>query len=246
MANRPVTTALYDRLQTQAHVWFCQPAAISDTQKLAAYKTILSASEFERYRRFHFEKDRHNYLVSHALLRHALSKYAALPASHWQFVCGEHGRPELASSLALPGLFFNLTHTDGFSACVISSNRRCGIDAENIHRKNKLDAVARRMFAEEELAQLDEKNIGTPFYFFWTLREAYVKALGTGLAGSSKDFYFDVDRNGLNVKMHSKRGSFGDNNNWQFALSEPTSTHVLAVTVESSEPVSIVMDELVP
>jgi len=246
MVSSPVTTALYDRLKTQAHVWFCQPAAINDAQKLAAYKAVLSKQELARYHRFHFEKDRHSYLVSHALLRHALSKYVSLPASHWQFVCGEHGKPELAASLNLPGLFFNLTHTDGFSACVVSLNRRCGIDAENIHRKNKLEAVAQRMFAEEELAQLDEKNIGTQFYSFWTLREAYVKALGSGLAGSSKKFYFDVDFNALSARMHHRHDLSGDAENWRFVLSAPTPAHVLAVAVEPREQVSIVMDELVP
>jgi len=242
---KPVTTPLYNRLQTQVHVWFCQPSAVNDAQKLAEYKAVLSAPEFERYHRFHAEKDRHSYLVSHALLRYVLSKYAALPASHWQFVCGEHGKPALASS-ELPGLCFNLTHTDGLSACVISAGRRCGIDAENILRKNKLEAVARRMFTDEELAQLNEDNIETRFYSFWTLREAYVKALGTGLAGSSKDFYFDVAPDGSAAEIKHRSGASGDRQNWRFALYQPTSAHALAVGVESADEVQIVSTEFVP
>ncbi len=240
---RPVTTELYDRLQSQVHVWFCQPSLIHDAQKLAEYEAVLSNREVERYRRFQFDKDRRGYLVAHALLRHALSKYAGLPASQWQFDIGEHGKPVLHSSV-LPDLHFNLTHTEDLTACVISSGRRCGIDAENIHRKNKLDAVARRMFAEEELAQLDEKNTETQFYAFWTLREAYLKALGTGLAASSKDFYFDLKPPG--AALRCRNALSGGAENWRFSLFEPTPVHMLAVGVESSDDVPVVVSELIP
>ena len=243
MAGSPVTTELYDRLQTQVHVWYCSPPLIDDRQKLAEYKAVLSKQECERYLRFRFDKDRHSYLVAHALLRYALSEYVTQPASQWQFDIGEHGKPVLKTS-PLHDLRFNLTHTDGLCACVISSNRRCGIDAENIRRKNKLSAVAQRMFAEEELVQLDEANIDTAFYYFWTLREAYVKALGVGLAGSSKGFYFDVDQRALRAQMFHRNAAEVDSGNWRFWLSEPAPAHVLSIGVESSDEVQLVINEL--
>jgi len=240
MRDRSVATVLYDRLQTEVHVWFCEPPKICDALRLSEFKAVLSAQESERYQRLHHEKDRHSYLVSHALLRYALSKYVEIPASQWQFSVGEHGRPVLRDSIAAPGLCFNLTHSDGFSACVITLDKQCGIDAENIRSRHKLNAVARRMFADEELAQLDEKNIQTRFYDFWTLREAYVKALGTGLAGSSKDFYFDVNVDGLCVALYSNGTRL---ENWRFSLSRPTPNHVLAVGVETAEVLQVSMNE---
>jgi len=244
--NRPATTKLYDSLQSQVHVWFCQPAVIQDKAKLSEYKSVLSIQEIEQYHRFHFEKDRHSYLVAHALMRHSLSKYADVHASQWQFSKNEHGKPELLGSLIVPDIHFNLTHTDGLSACVISLNKTCGIDAENICRKNKLKAVAQRMFAEEELVQLKDENIKPQFYYFWTLREAYVKALGTGLAGSSKEFYFDIDNNNLSVVLQNKNNRQADNKNWHFRLYEPTSKHVVAVGFESREKMQILMTEVIP
>jgi 4'-phosphopantetheinyl transferase len=246
MSSRPLTTALYKRLQTQVHVWFCQPPAISDAQKLAEYKAVLSEQELARYQRFHYEKDRHSYLVSHALLRFSLSKYAGLSAAQWQFACGEHGKPVLFSSSAPADLSFNLTHADGLSACVISADRRCGIDVENTHRKNKLAAVAQRMFADEELSQLAESNIVDRFYTFWTLREAYVKALGTGLAGSSKEFYFEVGQSDSSVSLHHRNDSAAAMQDWLFGLYQPTAVHVLAVGVESADKVQIEVNEFVP
>lgn len=241
-----MTSELYEKLQSEVHVWFCQPPLIQNAEKLSACKAVLSASELARYQRFRFEKDKHSYLVSHALLRHALSKYADVPAAQWQFCRGEHGKPELPVSSATPALRFNLTHTAGFSACVISLGRCCGIDAENIQRKNKLRAVAQRMFAGEELERLDESNINARFYYFWTLREAYVKALGSGLAASSKDFYFDIDIHALSAVMHGKSRGADAGKNWRFKLYEPTLQHVLAIAVEATDEVNLVMREWLP
>jgi 4'-phosphopantetheinyl transferase len=219
---------------------------IQDAAKLSGCKAVLSATEMAQYHRFHSEQDKHSYLVSHALLRKSLAKYADVDAAQWQFVSGEHGKPELAAPSAAPGLCFNLTHTAGLSACVITLNRRCGIDAENTGRNNKLAAVAQRMFAKEELAQLDENNIASRFYYFWTLREAYVKARGSGLAGSSKDFYFDVDANNLSAVLHCKNDSAADGENWHFSLLQPTAQHVLTVAVDSIDAVKLVVREWLP
>jgi len=242
-----VTGELHGQLQSEVHVWFCSPPLIQDATKLSGCKAVLSATEMEQYHRFHSEQDKHGYLVSHALLRNALSKYADVDAAEWQFSSGEHGKPELQTSSApaslASGLCFNLTHTTGFSACVIALNRRCGIDAENIERKNRLEAIAQRMFAEEELAQLGADNIASRFYYFWTLREAYVKALGSGLAGSSKDFYFDVDMNDLSVVLHRKERSAADSKRWHCSLHQPAEQHVLAVAIESTEAVKLVVRE---
>ena len=159
-------------LDNEVHIWFCRPETIQDEEKLSAYKSVLSRQEMEQYDRFHFERDKHSYLVSHALLRQALSKYADVSPSEWRFTCNAHGKPELVQDVEFPAINFNLTHTDGLCACVVTLDKACGIDAENIHRKNRLDAVAQRMFAEEELLMLAESsNIQYQFYDFWTLNE---------------------------------------------------------------------------
>ena len=251
-------------LENEVHIWFCRPETIKDEEKLVTYRSVLSTQEIQQHDRFHFDKDKHSYLVSHALLRYALSKYSTVEASQWQFSCNSHGKPELKQHTAdldidAPAIKFNLTHTEGLCACVVTLHRACGIDAENIHRKNRLAAVAQRMFAEEELKVLHENTQDThQFYNFWTLREAYVKALGTGLAGSSKDYYFSVDPDGsvdvngradtqdrtANINFKNRRQA--ENSQWQFCLFEPTKEHCLAVAFESAEPMTVQVTEFVP
>lgn len=246
MADGPATTRLFDDLQAAAHIWFCNPLQIQDREKLSAYRSVLSEQEVDRYQRFYFDKDKHSFLVSHALLRYVLSKYVDIEASRWQFSCNEHGKPELLSQPAEQAIDFNLTHTDGLCACIITRDKPCGIDAENISRQNKFEAVARRMFAEEEQQCLDKRNIEQQFFYYWTLREAYVKALGTGLAGSSKEFYFAADMKEMSASIHHRNTQQTDDKNWYFRMYQPTQGHVLSVAIASHQAVRLQISELVP
>ena len=236
--------SLLDELKKEVHVWYCNPRMIQDESKLTAYRSVLSDQEVEQYQRFLFDKDRHSYLVSHALLRHSLSRYAEVPASQWRFTKNEHGKPALILPAGMPAISFNLTHTDGLSACVISVDLACGIDAENINRKNRLQAVANRMFADEELSRLDKDDIQQNFFYYWTLREAYVKALGSGLSGSSKDFYFDLSQEEMSAEVHHRGRQV--NNSWRFWLFEPTPEHVLSVACKSDNAVAVRLREFIP
>ena len=246
MADGPATTQLFADLQAAAHIWYCNPLQIQDRKKLSAYLSVLSEQEADRYQRFYFDKDKHSYLVSHALLRHALSKYVDVDASRWQFSCNEHGKPELLSQPAEQVINFNLTHTDGLCACIIARDKPCGVDVENISRKNRFEAVAKRMFAEEEQQHLDISNIEQQFFYYWTLREAYVKALGTGLAGSSKEFYFDTDMQKMTASIHHRNVQQPDDKDWYFRMYQPTQEHILSVAIASHQAVQLQISELVP
>ena len=118
-------------LKNAVHVWYCFPDEISDSARLDSYRAILSAAEHDKYQRFHYEKDRHSYLVSHALVRKALSKYAEVLPEQWSFIVNQHGRPAIDPEIVCPPLKFNLSHTDGLSACVITLDAECGVDVEN-------------------------------------------------------------------------------------------------------------------
>jgi len=235
---------LIERLESEVHVWFCAPEEILDEAVLDKYRSVLSSEEREKHQRFHFEKDSHSYLVSHALVRNVLSRYCDVLPEAWCFSCNQHGKPDISFDIECPNLKFNLSHTDGLSACVVSLGNDCGVDVENIHRKNKLHAVAERMFAEEEtktMSACDEGEVQKKFFDFWTLREAYVKALGTGLGGSSKDFYFTIDAFGkgeTTANIRSANINFVDskkkvNEKWQFFLLELSSNHMAAIAVSS-------------
>ncbi|MGA7179122.1 MAG: 4'-phosphopantetheinyl transferase superfamily protein [Thiobacillaceae bacterium] len=228
----PCNPDLLTLLDSEVHVWFAEPGTLTDADRLLYYQSLLAPEEKERNKRFQFAKDREQFLVTHALVRLALSRYARVHPSDWCFSANKHGRPEIEAPIAMRGLRFNITHTDGLCAVVVTLKRDCGIDAEQIACGRNLEKIANRMFAVPELeamGELTSAGSGEKFFRFWTLREAYCKALGVGLAGSTKDFYFKlVDGKQPQIIFAHDPGKADQ---WQFALMRRTDSHLVAVAV---------------
>ncbi|MGB5473429.1 MAG: 4'-phosphopantetheinyl transferase superfamily protein [Gammaproteobacteria bacterium] len=217
-----------DALESEVHVWLARPDAVTDAAYLADCIAMLGDDERERYRRFRFEKDRHLFLVAHALVRRVLSCYVDVGPADWHFVSGAHGRPEVAAPPLPVNLRFNLSHTSGLAACVVTLNDACGIDAERLDRRPRMRAIAAKLFAGPEVQDLLDREGSAVyherFFTYWTLREAWCKALGTGLAHEDRSVWFDLDGCDA-VRLHGAAGQ------WQFAVQKPTTEHVLAIAV---------------
>ncbi len=238
-------TVLFDKLQTEVHVWFFRTDVALDNDQLAACLSQLSTDEKQRYQRFFYKEDKQSYLISHVLLRNTLSKYVDVPASQWLFICNQHGKPEVKKLRELPEIEFNITHTKGLCACVVGMDAEVGVDAENINRQCNYKKLAQRMFSADENALLDSSDEpSVQFYKYWTLREAYVKALGTGLSGSSKDFYFTMSEDDECISIHHKDKSEVDTD-CQFGLYMPTAEHVMAVAIKKNSGMPVVMKQVV-
>ncbi|HYG91406.1 MAG TPA: 4'-phosphopantetheinyl transferase superfamily protein [Azospirillum sp.] len=184
---------------------------------------LLDDTERARWERFLRPEGRRLFAAAHALLRTTLSRYAAVDPRAWRFTAGEHGRPELAGPET--GLTFNLTHTEGLAACAVTRGIAVGIDAERADRHANLEGMARFAFAESERAQFDAappERRGAVFFGIWTLKEAYIKARGLGLALPLKSFAVTVDPPRIAPAPD-------DTTEWHAELIQPTDEHVLAV-----------------
>jgi len=84
---------LYDRSDrplirlaaSDIHLWLADYEQITDARLHGLYRQILSDDERRQEPRFYFAKDRRRYLVTRALLRTVLSRYAAIPPASWTF-----------------------------------------------------------------------------------------------------------------------------------------------------------------
>ncbi len=221
-------------LHDEAHVWLIEPESVIDATTLQRCHDMLDAHEREKLGRFLRDSDRHHYLVSHALVRSVLSRYADTAPRDWRFSHGPHGRPEVISEQC-PDLRFNLTHTAGLAACIVTLDDSCGIDAEQLHERGNPLGVAQRMFSETEVEQLKQRegrDFLEFFYARWTLREAYVKALGIGISFPTREMYFDVAGEKVTVKFNTTIDD--SNDDWQFRLIRHNSTHIIALALHDS------------
>jgi 4'-phosphopantetheinyl transferase len=217
---------------SEARVWYVFPDAVTDPGLLRAYQALLSAEETARQRRFRFDKLRHDYAIGCALLRTTLSRYADVDPAAWSFVKGAYGRPEIANPKSIPMLRFNLSHTEGLIACVVVLERDVGIDVEDTGRHGDVLELADRFFSSKEVAALHALSQAAQkrrFFEYWTLKEAYLKARGTGLSVPLNQFSFRLEGPAVRICFDSPLGD--DVSKWQFALFRPTARHQLAVGI---------------
>ena len=162
----------------EVHVWTLR----LDLDRAAQdrLEPLLSAEEVARARRFVHQTDRRRYVCAHGLLRLVLSKYLNLQPEEVAFETGAGGKPRLAG----PGPRFNLAHAEDVGVVAVTAYREVGIDVERIRDVGDVGRLAESCFSPAEQAALGA--VAAPFRlrsFFagWTRKEAFLKALGTGL-----------------------------------------------------------------
>lgn len=214
-------------------VWTVCPEAVRDAALLGAYEGLLDPAERLRYDRFRQAAARRRYLVSRALVRCALSREAGLAPADWRFVAGAHGRPEVRPGLSPLPLRFNLSHTAELAACAVTLAHDVGVDVEWLHRPDPAPELARRYLSGAEwdaLRALPAARRRLRFFEIWTLKEAYIKARGLGLALALERFSLDA-ADPQRVRIAFAAGLDDDPSAWQFALLRPGEAHVLALAV---------------
>jgi 4'-phosphopantetheinyl transferase len=233
-------------LTRAAWVVYAYPQAVLAGADPALLLSWLSDDERERHARFRFQDDREAYLVAHALTRRALGQVAGVAPSALSFQAGEHGRPEIAGPSCALALRFNLSHTRGLVACGVACGHDIGVDVERIDREVALLGVARHVFSERENAGLSSLSGSVQrlrFFELWTLKEAYVKAIGKGLAAPLKSISFLPEASDP-VAVHFAEQALDDPSAWCFRRHEPGPNHRLAVALRAGPLAAVSFNEV--
>jgi 4'-phosphopantetheinyl transferase len=149
----------------------------------------LDDDERRRAERFHKAVDRDRFTVGRAQLRALLAQYIDVRPENIALVAGEHGKPRLRSP-DFSWLRFNRSHSADVAVYAVAYGCDVGVDVEQIREDFAGDDVARRLFSASErasLAELQGRERTRAFFATWTLKEAYLKAVGTGLGGGGND-----------------------------------------------------------
>lgn len=141
------------------------------------------APEERRCAEHHAGLEARRFVARRGRLRELLAARLGAAPREIELTRGTYGKPALAGRLA-SRLHFNVSRSGDFAAYAFS-RREVGVDLEQIRELPERDAIAAHAFSPAEKAayacagpaeRLDE------FYRIWTRREAFAKALGTGLA----------------------------------------------------------------
>ncbi|MFD8668076.1 4'-phosphopantetheinyl transferase family protein [Streptomyces microflavus] len=161
----------------------------------------LSSAELRRAASFARPADRAAYATAHTALRQLLGGYLDWPPAALTFVrepcpgcAGPHGRPAVVQAGGGPPLHFSLAHSRGLIAVAVAP-RVIGVDVERLPSPETVEACARALHPGEqaELAAAPPGERRAHFGRLWTRKEAYLKALGTGLSRHPRTDYLGSD-----------------------------------------------------
>ncbi|MDC0326179.1 4'-phosphopantetheinyl transferase superfamily protein, partial [bacterium] len=108
-----------------------------------------------------------------------------------------------------------------------------GVDVEKLDRRTD-PALAKRYFSRPEIdflencsSETDQRNT---FLRIWTLKEAFIKAIGTGLQTPLADFTFEnIDTPNPQIRMLNP--NLESTNQWDFLSIEPRPGYIAAVAI---------------
>jgi 4'-phosphopantetheinyl transferase len=216
-------------------LWLAFCDEIADEGLLADYRQLLVEEERHKETRFYFARDRHRYLITRALVRTVLSRYAPVAPQDWRFVEDAYGRPHIANEdSAARRICFNISHTRSLVVLGVTCDRALGVDTEDVQARDAGLEIAEHYFAAEEVAQLRATPCEAQqarFFEYWTLKESYIKARGLGLSLPLEQFAFDLSQpRGVRIGFHPPL--LDDPARWIFSLWRARADHYVAIGAE--------------
>lgn len=149
------------------------------------YEGLLSPEERQRAGRYRAARARRDFVLTRGFLRRRLGEYLDLDPRRVGFVTNDHGKPRLAESEENQGLVFSVSHSGDHAVLVFSRDRAIGVDVEQLRPRRGLVGLAQHCLSERERhvwSQSPESQALELFIRYWVCKEAFVKAVGRGIA----------------------------------------------------------------
>lgn len=169
--------------EREVHIWMIDFKSSLFAQEHFDY-SILSNEEVMRAKNFKLDQHKVQFLTSHVYLRLILSRYLHCSPKTICYGVEEYGKPFLMGQNESYKIYFNMSHSEGAVLYAITLNAQIGADIELIKDNLDIYELLDNVFTAHEKSLF--KNINAEkkykvFYNVWTRKEAYLKAIGTGL-----------------------------------------------------------------
>ncbi|CAA7054131.1 unnamed protein product [Microthlaspi erraticum] len=267
-----VPLQLPSRMET--HLWYILPDEVKSTSLLKHYSQLLSPPETDKVLQMRGDDLKKNALLARTLVRTTIARYQtnnAVDPRSLMFKKNMYGKPEVDwqnyKNCNIPPLHFNISHTDSLIACGVTLHVPVGVDVEDKERKIKHDvlALAERFYSTDEVKFLstipDLELRRKEFIKLWTLKEAYVKALGKGFSAAPFNTFTIQSKSGTKggYNLYKTSETTTDslektktyNREWKFALLDLTDSHYAAICIENDQatggaPMKVIIRKTIP
>ena len=160
--------------------------------ELNSFRKILSEDENTKAERYKFNYLKNNYTACRGFLREILSGYTGITSSKIKFSYSEFGKPFLKDS----NLRFNVSHSGNKGIIAVNIEDELGIDIELKREVPDLLSLSGRFFSKSEVTELSKTDSGKltdSFFYCWTRKEAFIKAVGSGLQYPLNSFSVSIN-----------------------------------------------------
>ena len=150
--------------------------------KYPQIRELLSDWRKEKLDKLKMEDARVTSAAAGLLVQYALKDSFGIEKRDLDIKFNEMGKPYFNAC------FFNITHSGDY-AVVLTDDKECGVDIETKSDKNL--AITRRILSDSERCYVEsfkEEEKQLAFRKVWTMKEAYLKCIGTGISIPLKSF----------------------------------------------------------
>eukprot|EP00922_Rhytidocystis_sp_ex-Travisia-forbesii_P048551 GHVS01072304.1.p1 GENE.GHVS01072304.1~~GHVS01072304.1.p1 ORF type:complete len:325 (-),score=48.70 GHVS01072304.1:1720-2631(-) len=177
------------------YVYYCECTDVDEDDAMRrCADEILSEEEKQKASKFVRIEDKRMALMSRLMQRQLLSRHSHIPPEQIQIERNKSGTKPIwtyPSNCSSPFIHYNVAHDSSF-VCLAASLYLVGIDCMKVAKRgppsrpiatffNSMD----NQFSQQEWryirGQTNEQEMLRRFMRLWTMKEAFIKALGTGL-----------------------------------------------------------------
>ena len=163
----------------------------SNAEHEARAISLLDDPETARFRRFLSDRARREFALCRAALRVVLSERLGCGDRQLSFGQREHGKPFAMVDGRRADAGFNVSHSGRHGLIAIAARDGIGVDVEERVAQRDLEGIGSLVYAPAErglLASVAGRDRVHLFYRLWSMKEALIKALGTGFSLSPRSF----------------------------------------------------------
>lgn len=202
----------------------------------------LNDSEIKRAQGISNEEIKSSYIACRFFLKKLLSEHLQKPLNVINIEYGTNGKPYLNNE----NIYFNCSHSDTHFVIVVNETGAIGIDIENKTRKFENSKIANLILSDDEQTELFEliaEEQREIFLKIWTVKEAFFKAIGSGLTSPLKHVSVQID-NDSNVQLRNTFTNQFDFDNWKILIPNFETDIIGAVAINSSETCNLLIRDL--
>ncbi|MBR5774131.1 MAG: 4'-phosphopantetheinyl transferase superfamily protein [Clostridia bacterium] len=162
---------------------YCDNVSSMTDEQFDLFFAMMPPERQEKTMRYVRAEDRRQSVAAFALLGFALH-LNGYKIGEYELAVADNGKPYFKNLL----LHFSLSHTAGAVACTVSQSET-GVDVQR--KREDYRRVIRRVCCENEIELISSsQNPTDTFTALWSLKESYVKCIGTSVFDSVSDYDF--------------------------------------------------------